>query len=201
MAHFIWYNVYDGNLSGEVIFSLHSKFYQALSLSKGILQLFPYIDSVNLYIGGVSMNEIWKDIEGYEGKYQISNKGRIKSLERLYKNRKCEEKILSPYKAKGYLKIALCSEGKRKTELMHRLVAKAFIPNLDNLPQVNHKDENRLNNCVENLEWTTNYRNMNYGLHNVRKCISLSIYYLKKDKPEELEMIETLENFRKKLKC
>lgn len=143
--------------------------------------------------------EIWEDIKEFEGLYQISNLGNVKSLKRKCKNRVCEEKILSPYHAKGYLKINLFKEAKCKSMFVHRLVAQAFIPNPNNFPQVNHKNEKRDDNRVENLEWTDNKENMNFGLHNLRKCISLSIYYLKKDKPEEIEMIETLKKFREKL--
>ena len=109
------------------------------------------------------MQEIWKTIEECED-YQISNMGRVKS----FKNDKVNGKIMKPYKTtKGYLQIDLSLDGrKRKNRLhlaIHRLVAKAFIPNPDNLPQVNHKDEDKTNNCVTNLEWCTNEYNSNYG--------------------------------------
>lgn len=113
--------------------------------------------------------EIWKDIKWYKGLYQISNMGRVKSLERnvvrgrggLYK---IEEKILKSDKNRdGYLFVHLCKNGKRKHHLIHRLVAQAFIPNPHNLQQVNHRDENKTNNRVENLEWCDAKYNMNYG--------------------------------------
>ena len=105
--------------------------------------------------------EEWKDIKGYEGIYQISNKGRVKSLKFN------KENILIPAKHnRGYLFINLCKNGKVKKYLIHRLVAEAFLPNPDNLPQVNHKDENKLNNNVENLEWCSNKYNVNYGSRN-----------------------------------
>ena len=105
--------------------------------------------------------EEWKDIKGYEGIYQISNKGRVKSLKFN------KENILIPVKQnRGYLFVNLCKNGKVKKYLIHRLVAEAFLPNPDNSPQVNHKDENKLNNNVENLEWCSNEYNINYGSRN-----------------------------------
>ena len=93
----------------------------------------------------------WKDIPGYEGLYQVSNLGEIKSLN--YRNTG-KEKIIKPRKNKGgYLRVVLCKNGKQKDFLVHRLVAIAFIPNHNNYNQVNHKDENPSNNNVNNLEW------------------------------------------------
>lgn len=117
------------------------------------------------------MTEVWKDIAGYEGYYQVSNLGRVKSLRvRKYSHiQKCpivvfREKILNPYfNTKKYLLVDLQKDGKRKTQQVHRLVAKSFIPNENNYPQVNHKDENKQNNCVDNLEWCTNQYNSTYG--------------------------------------
>lgn len=107
------------------------------------------------------MEEIWKNIQGYEGKYQVSNFGRIKSLGN---NKTRKEKILKTIEdSKGYLTINLCKEGKHKTYKIHRLVVEAFIPNPNNYPIINHKDENPLNNCVDNLEWCTYHYNNTYG--------------------------------------
>lgn len=105
------------------------------------------------------MEEIWKDIEGYEN-YQVSNMGRIKSLNY---NHTGEEKILKSYKMKGYLVICLFKHGKSKWSTVHRLVAQAFIDNPNNLSQINHKNEIKDDNRVENLEWCDRKYNINYG--------------------------------------
>ena len=110
-------------------------------------------------------NEIWKDIEGYEGLYQVSDKGRVKSLKRG------NDKIMSLRRDKdGYLLVNLWNNHERKTFKVHRLVCQAYITNSHNLPQVNHKDENKDNNCVENLEWCDSKYNNNYGTHNQRSA-------------------------------
>lgn len=107
------------------------------------------------------MIEIWKDIEGYEGLYQISNLGNVKSLNY---NHTGLEKRLKPQKSnKGYLRIELCKNGKKKKFSIHELVADTFIENPNNLPCVNHKDENKINNNVENLEHCTYSYNNTYG--------------------------------------
>lgn len=107
------------------------------------------------------MSEIWKDIKDYEGLYQVSNNGRIKSLN--YR-RTGKEKILSPKtNPSGYLYINLCKNGITKSYRVHRLVAETYISNPENLPEVNHKDEVKSNNTVKNLEWCTHLYNANYG--------------------------------------
>lgn len=108
------------------------------------------------------MEEIWKKIEGYEDLYKVSSFGRIYGVKRK-RLMKCQENH------NGYLRVTLCKDGKIKPFFVHRLVAQAFIPNPDNLPQVNHKDENKLNNSVENLEWCTQIYNSNYGT-GVERC-------------------------------
>ena len=113
--------------------------------------------------------EIWKDIEGYEGLYQVSNMGRVRSVERTVRNGKgyriIPEKILKPYdNGHGYLQVKLHKDGNKKQPLVHVLVATAFLGNADNLPEVNHKDENKYNNCIENLEYCSRQYNMEYSL-------------------------------------
>lgn len=117
--------------------------------------------------------EIWKDIPGYEGFYQASNLGNIKSVERYYVGGcGCRRKvggIRKPHKMKdGYLHLMLCKNGNKKHFLVHRLIAITFIPNPNNLPEVNHKDENRQHNSVDNLEWCSSSYNSNYGNRNKR---------------------------------
>jgi len=114
------------------------------------------------------MEEVWKDIAGYEGLYQVSNQGNVRSLDRVSAH-SLSGKITLKGKdvAKSfngrYLFVNLTKEGKTKRLLIHRLVAEAFIPNQNGLPCVNHKDENKKNNVVGNLEWCTNQYNSNYG--------------------------------------
>lgn len=117
------------------------------------------------------MEEIWKDIPNYEGWYQVSNLGRVRSLDRYVNGNKitCEKqkmkgKILKPVRDKlGYLRVSLKQNTKTKTFLVHRLVAIAFIPNPNNLPYVNHIDENTSNPVFTNLEWCTEQYNVCYG--------------------------------------
>ena len=116
------------------------------------------------------MIEVWKDIKGYENKYQVSNTGKIKALN--YRNTGKEREI-SMKNNKGYYEVALWKDSKRKMFLVHRLVAQMFIPNPDNLPQVNHIDENKTNNCVDNLEWCTQLYNNLYGTRLERVSNSL----------------------------
>ena len=105
--------------------------------------------------------EIWRDIKGYEGKYMVSNLGRVKSLNY---NKTGKEKIMKGVPdGYGYFQLSLCKEGKVKNCRINRLVAQAFIPNPDNLPEVNHKDKIRTNNRVDNLEWCTTQYNVEYS--------------------------------------
>ena len=106
------------------------------------------------------MEEIWKDIKGYEGMYQVSNFGRVKSMN--YRNTGKEENLKSFY-ACGYLRVGLWKNEKSKWFYVHRLVAEAFLPNPDNLPEINHKSENKTQNNVDNLEWCNRKYNCNYG--------------------------------------
>lgn len=104
------------------------------------------------------MIEEWKDISGYEGLYEVSNLGRVRR----------NGKILKPLKDSGYLRAHLSKNGIAKKVLIHRLVAFAFIPNPNNYPEINHKDEDKTNNTVENLEWCSREYNINYGTRNER---------------------------------
>lgn len=124
-------------------------------------------------------NEIWKDIPGYEGLYKVSSFGRIKSLARKTgKNlHSYPEKLMSPViTVLGYTKITLSNNGKIKHTSVHRIVAITFIPNPENKKTVNHKDGNKQNNCVKNLEWATYVEQMyhadNTGLRKVRGELS-----------------------------
>ena len=118
--------------------------------------------------------EFWKDIPGYEGLYEVNNEGKVKRLERVIirsngRLQVIEEKILTPKVDKdGYLFVGLRKDGVRRHLKVHRLVALTFIPNPESLPQVNHKDEDKANNKVENLEWCTAEYNINYGTRNLR---------------------------------
>lgn len=102
------------------------------------------------------MEEQWKNISGYEDLYQVSNYGRVRKTNG-------KNNYLTPYcRSDGYEQVVLCKNSKTKTIRIHRLVAQAFIPNPSNLPEINHKDENKLNNNVDNLEWCDSSYNKNY---------------------------------------
>lgn len=107
------------------------------------------------------MKEIWKPIIGYEGLYEVSNYGNIKSLN--WRNRNIEKCLYLKKHNKGYFQVELVKNKKRKMVLVHRLVAEAFLENPLNKPQINHKDYNRSNNSVENLEWCTINENMTHS--------------------------------------
>ena len=122
------------------------------------------------------MSEVWRDINGYEGYYQVSDQGRVKSLERKDRfGRTVKERILKPYINRyGYLLVVLCAGGKQKTLNVHRLVCEAFHENPDNKPQVNHINEDKADNRACNLEWTTAMENSNFGTRNERMAKALS---------------------------
>lgn len=125
------------------------------------------------------MEEIWKDIKDYEGLYQVSNLGRVKSLNYL---RTEKEQILKTNKVcRGYYQVVLWKDKKPKRYSVHRLVAEAFLPNPFNYPIINHKDENPSNNCSQNLEWVTYKYNSAYSVGTSIKCLDLEtkeiIYY------------------------
>ena len=116
------------------------------------------------------MIEEWRPVVGYEGLYEVSNTGRVRSLDRYVKTcygsyRLHKGKVLSPgIRPDGYLVVSL----QYRMFRVHRLVAEAFLPNPDNLPQVNHKDEDKSNNRVDNLEWCDSKYNNNYGTARIR---------------------------------
>lgn len=129
---------------------------------------------------GIVMEEEWRDIKGYEGLYQVSNLGRVRSLPREYvtshnRHRKVKGKILKTYVGKnGYVYF---NTVRHQLLSVHRLVAEAFIFNPDNLPCVNHKDEDKTNNQVDNLEWCTYQYNLTYNGVHERSVESLRRFY------------------------
>ena len=109
-----------------------------------------------------NIQEIWRPVKGYEGLYEVSNYGRVRSLN--YHRKKGRVFLMKPCVGRaGYYQLILRKNGGKITAVVHRLVAEAFLPNPDNLPCVNHKDENKENNAVWNLEWCTFKYNTNYG--------------------------------------
>lgn len=135
------------------------------------------------------MIEEWKDIQGYEGVYQVSDLGRIKSLPRNGTVK--TERILKNFEASGYLQVALQYHGVVKWEKVHRLVAKAFIPNTDNKREVNHIDGNKKNNSVNNLEWVTTSENILHSYHVLKNHIRKVKQYTK-----SMELIKEWECIR-----
>lgn len=139
------------------------------------------------------MDEIWKDIEGYKGYYQVSNCGRVKSLQRfkscgkggfIQKERIMKQSLTTT----GYKKVELSKDGKRKSMKVHRLVAMAFIDNPDNKPDVNHIDGNPLNNHLVNLEWCTESENINHAIRTGLK----KVFYIERSKLYDLYINQRL---------
>lgn len=118
------------------------------------------------------MKEIWADVHGYNGKYQVSTWGRVRN----------ERGIMAQYHTeKGYMKVDLCRDGRRTKNRVHRLVAETFIPNYENLPEINHVDGNKENNSVTNLEWVSGKMNRDHekvflaGIYsNIQICEEMS---------------------------
>ncbi len=141
--------------------------------------------------------EIWKPIKDYENLYEVSNNGKVRSLNRevVVKNkygavstRMTKSKELKPQKRGEYYIVWLCKGGKPKQYCIHRLVGETFIENPNNLRDINHKDENKLNNKVNNLEWCTHKYNMNYGNRN--KIISIKASKPRKKKLDKLKALK-----------
>lgn len=128
--------------------------------------------------------EIWKDVEGYEGLYQVNQFGEVKSLpKQIGLGYMTKEKILKQrLQNSGYLTVSLSKDGKRLNKTVHRLVAKAFIPNPEGLPEIDHIDGDKTNNVVENLQWISHVEN------NRKKTTGIGI-------PKRVENVETGEIF------
>lgn len=136
----------------------------------------------------IGINEIWKDIKGYEGLYQVSNFGNVKRLSSYVahngifgktKQRIVKVKILVPIDLRGYKVLKLSKNGEEKRYYIHRLVAETFISNPLSKPEVNHKDGNKQNNCAENLEWVTHQENCKHRDDNkLRKAPKGEQHYL-----------------------
>lgn len=145
--------------------------------------------------------EIWKDVVGYEGLYQVSNLGRVKSCARKIDRGKYVEDrgdiIMSPFlNAHGYFTVMLSKRGKKKQHRIHQMVARAFIPNPENKEMINHIDCNTQNNRVENLEWCTNSENQLHAIaHGLKTDIGVN-HNLSKLKEEDVRFIREHYKFR-----
>lgn len=152
------------------------------------------------------MDEVWRNINGYEGYYQISNIGRVKSLERRRYNGSGyyvqKVKILrQSITTTGYIKVELSKEGTKKSMKVHRLVAIAFIENPENKPDVNHKDGNPFNNNLSNLEWCTESENLNHAVKiglkktfKINKEVLVELYINQKLNPKEIGLLHGVSN-------
>ncbi len=129
------------------------------------------------------MGEVWKDIPGYEGLYQISSMGRLKSFKQSKSG-----KVLSCKNSKGdYIRVVLRGKGvKNRSASIHRLVAEAFVPNPNDKPEVNHKDNNKQNNRAENLEWVTRKENANHAIRHNPNIIKGMVRYNRYVRPKTI---------------
>ena len=137
--------------------------------------------------------EVWKDVIGYEGLYQVSDRGNVRSVDRhvphkTFGKKFCKGVVIEPHITNaGYLRVNLCKENRYKSFSVHRLVAEAFLTTCDITDlQVNHKDEDKKNNSVENLEWVTKQENNNYGTKVDRQAQKVKIPVLQYDKEGNL---------------
>lgn len=153
------------------------------------------------------MQEIWKDIEGFEGLYQVSNKGRIKSLSRTTSGKKhgihkLKEKILKPSKCGKYYQIYLRKDGNNKRFYIHRLVGKAFLECLNDNLDINHKDGNPSNNKVDNLEWVTRSQNIKHSYEVLKRVKNTEGFneYREKHK-RKINQYDLKGNFIKQWNC
>lgn len=135
------------------------------------------------------MKEEWQDVKGFEGVYQISNLGRVKSLPR--NGSRCNGVTIrkTSLTKDGYEKIRLLHHNKDVTTCIHRLVAMAFIPNIENKPTINHKDGNKLNNCVSNLEWSDRHEQL---VHAYKMGLKKPVHTNRKLTDEQVEEIKRL---------
>ena len=141
------------------------------------------------------MTEIWKPVPGYEGLYEVSNIGEIRSIPRhgTFKNLHI---LKGGHNKDGYKQISLTKNGKPRTFRVHRIVASVFIPNPMGYREINHKDEDKDNNNVENLEWCTRIYNMNYGTRNQR--MSKPVILIKNNETVEFKSLTDAANYIKK---
>jgi len=147
------------------------------------------------------MEEVWKDIKGYEGYYQISSLGNVKSLRRTdIRGNRVPEKVIKPnLKNTGYIDVNLCKDRDKKTYRVHRLVANAFLKNPSNKPQVNHKNGKKTDNRIENLEWCTGSENTTHSFKNKLQPLPLGIKN-SQSKLSESDVLEIKQLLLKKMK-
>ena len=136
------------------------------------------------------MNEIWKDIKGFEGAYMISNTGKVLSIPRIGTQHRNPTLRALSLNRDGYVKVRLIFKGKDETHRVHRLVAEAFIPNHDGKETINHIDGNKENNCVDNLEWADRHQQMEHAYkNNLKKPMKGARNPLAKFTEEQVEAI------------